>query len=137
MKNFRVLDIYQIKLIKHNKNFEPNLLSFFILNHQLQAVCLQILQNGFLHRYFFKEKLWYENTVNLKSIYGLTFFFHLFWFACWFFLFRLLNILFQYFTSIKNLPVTKNSLKNNWLNIKNNIFKFKFYKVLHAVHPNE
>ena len=82
----------------------------------------------FLRRYFFKEKLWYENTVNLKSIYGLIIFFFV-WFACCFFLFRLLNFLFQYFTSIKNFPDTKNSIKNNGLNIKNNIFKF--YKVLH------
>ena len=30
LKNFRVLDIYQTKLIEHNKKFEPNLPSFFI-----------------------------------------------------------------------------------------------------------
>ena len=88
----------------------------------------------FLRRYFFKKKLWYENTVNLKSIYGLMIFFpffpfFFFWFACCFLLFRLLNFLFQYFTSIENLPDTKNSVKNNRLKIKNN--KFDFYKVLH------
>ena len=84
----------------------------------------------FLRTYFFKEKLWYENTVNLKSIYGLIFFFFFFWFFCCFFLFRLLNFLFQYFSSIENLPDTKSSIKNNGLDIKNNIFKF--YKVLHS-----
>ena len=35
LKNFRVLDIYQTKLIEHDKNFEPNFLSFSLLNHQL------------------------------------------------------------------------------------------------------
>ena len=30
LKNFRVLDIYQTKLIEHNKNFDPNPLLFFI-----------------------------------------------------------------------------------------------------------
>ena len=84
-----------------------------------------------LRRYYFKEKLWYENTVNLKSIYGLVIFFSFlfFWFAGCFFLFRLLNFLFQCFTSIKNFPDTINAIKNNGLNIKNNIFKFQ--KVLH------
>ena len=85
----------------------------------------------FLRKYYFKGKLWFENTVNLRSIYGLIIFFFLnfFWFACWFFLFRLLNFLFQYFTLIENLRDTKNSIKNNDLNIKNKIFKF--YKMLH------
>ena len=35
-----VLDIYETKLIEHNKNFEPNLQSFSLLNHQLQAVAI-------------------------------------------------------------------------------------------------
>ena len=30
LKKFKDLDIYQTKLIKHTKNFEPNLLSFLI-----------------------------------------------------------------------------------------------------------
>ena len=30
LKNFRVLNIYQTKLFERNKNFEPNLLSFFL-----------------------------------------------------------------------------------------------------------
>ena len=114
--------------------FEPNLLSFFITQSSV-ASCMSTdisYQMEFLRKYYFKEKLWFENTVNLKSIYSLIFFFFLnffFWFACCFFLFRLLNFLFQYFTLIKNLPVAKNSVKYNGLNIRKNIFKF--YKVLH------
>ena len=43
LKNYRVLDIYKTKLIERKKNFEPTLLSFSLLNHQLKAVCLQNL----------------------------------------------------------------------------------------------
>ena len=43
LKNYRVLDICKTKLTEGNRNFEPNLLSFSLLNHQLQAVCMPIL----------------------------------------------------------------------------------------------
>ena len=39
LKNFRVLDIYQTKLIEHDKSFEPNLLSFFITQSSV-ASCM-------------------------------------------------------------------------------------------------
>ena len=39
LKKFRVLDIYQTKLIKHNKKFEPNLPSFFT-TQSLVASCM-------------------------------------------------------------------------------------------------
>ena len=45
------------------------------------------------------------------------------------FVFRLLNFVFQCFTSLENLADMKNSIRNNDLNIKNNIFEF--YKVHH------
>ena len=40
LQSFR---FYKTKLIERNKNFEPNLQSFSLLNQQLQVVCLQIL----------------------------------------------------------------------------------------------
>ena len=45
------------------------------------------------------------------------------------FVFRLLNFVFQCFTSLENLADMKNSIRNNDLNTKNNIFEF--YKVHH------
>ena len=39
LKDFRVSVIYQTKLFEHNRNFEPNLRSFFI-TQSLVASCM-------------------------------------------------------------------------------------------------
>ena len=77
-----------------------------------------------------QEKSKYENTINLKhNIFqrwsNKLLFSHFFAF---FFLFRLLKFFFQYFTSVKNLPAIKNSIRNNGQNIKNEMLKL--FKVM-------
>ena len=120
LKNYRVLDIYRTKLIESNKNFGPNRLSFSLLNHQFQAVFLQILWNGTPSYIFFPRKvlIWKYSKPQIQFIskrWFVIFFSFFLLFVC-FVLFRLLKFFFQYFTSIKNLPDMKNSTKKmGWI----------------------
>ena len=129
MTNFRVLVIYQTKLIKRNRNFEPTLLSFFITQSSF-ASCMYTeftKWNSFLDIFQGKVIIWKYSKSQINLWFD-NFYLSCFLVCLLLFLFRLLNFVFQSFTSIENLPNMKNSLKNNGLNIKNNI---EFYKLLH------
>ena len=66
LKNCRVLDNYKTKLIERSKTL--SLISYHF-HYSIISCGLQICRfykMELLHRYFFKEKLQYENTANIK-----------------------------------------------------------------------
>ena len=124
LKNYRVLDIYRTKLIESNKNFGPNRLSFSLLNHQFQAVFLQILWNGTPSYIFFPRKvlIWKYSKPQIQFISKRWFviFFSFFFVVCLLRFVQIVKVFLSVFHFDQKSSWHEKLNQKNGLNIRNN-----------------